>query len=111
MNALRQLRWVAFLEGMSFLGLLFIAMPVKYLFAQPLAVRITGSVHGLLFLLFVSSLFRAASEHGWTARRSLAVFGASLVPFGNFVLDRSLRREEQRAESSTPTAGGTSPRR
>ncbi|RKG70332.1 DUF3817 domain-containing protein [Corallococcus sp. CA054B] len=102
MNALRQLRWVAFLEGMSFLGLLFIAMPVKYLLDQPLAVRITGSVHGLLFLLFMSSLFRAASEHGWTARRSLAVFGASLVPFGNFVLDRSLRREEQEQGRSRP---------
>ncbi|WP_223645107.1 DUF3817 domain-containing protein [Corallococcus sp. EGB] len=97
MSALRQLRWVAFLEGLSFLGLLFIAMPVKYLLGQPLAVRITGSVHGLLFLLFVSSLFRAASEHGWPVRRSLAAFGASLVPFGTFVLDRALRREEQRA--------------
>ncbi|MCY1041513.1 DUF3817 domain-containing protein [Corallococcus sp. bb12-1] len=97
MNALRQLRLIAFLEGMSFLGLLFVAMPVKYLLGQPLAVRIAGSVHGLLFLLFVSSLFRAASEHGWPARRSLAAFGASLVPFGNFVLDRALKREEDRS--------------
>ncbi|NBD13877.1 MULTISPECIES: DUF3817 domain-containing protein [Corallococcus] len=95
MSALRQLRWVAFLEGVSFLGLLFIAMPVKYLGGQPLAVRIAGSVHGLLFLLFVSSLFRVAAEHGWPTRRSLMAFGASLVPFGTFVLDRALRREEQ----------------
>jgi integral membrane protein len=97
MSALRQLRWTAFLEGVSFLVLLFIAMPVKYLWEQPLAVRVTGSVHGLLFLLFVSSLFRAASEHGWPWKRSLAAFGASLVPFGTFVLDRALRRDEQRA--------------
>jgi integral membrane protein len=90
---------VAFLEGMSFLGLLFIAMPVKYLLDQPLAVRITGAVHGLLFLLFVSSLFRAASEHDWPVRRSLAAFGASLVPFGTFVLDRALRREEKEVQS------------
>ncbi|RKH66230.1 DUF3817 domain-containing protein [Corallococcus aberystwythensis] len=99
MSALRQLRWAAFLEGMSFLGLLFIAMPVKYLLGQPLAVRITGAVHGLLFLLFVSSLFRAASEHGWPARRSLTAFGASLLPFGTFVLDRALRREERKGQS------------
>ena len=95
MNALRQLRLIAFLEGLSFLGLLFIAMPVKYLLGQPLAVRIAGSVHGLLFLLFVSSLFRAAAEHEWPARRSLAAFGASLVPFGTFVLDRALKREQE----------------
>ncbi|RYZ34498.1 MAG: DUF3817 domain-containing protein, partial [Myxococcaceae bacterium] len=54
MSALRQLRLIAFLEGLSFLGLLFVAMPVKYLLGQPLAVRVAGSVHGLLFLLFVS---------------------------------------------------------
>lgn len=95
MNALRQLRLIAFLEGMSFLGLLFIAMPVKYLLGQPLAVRIAGSVHGLLFLLFVSSLFRAAAEHEWPVRRSLVAFGASLVPFGTFVLDRALKREQE----------------
>ncbi|HVJ16454.1 MAG TPA: DUF3817 domain-containing protein [Polyangiaceae bacterium] len=93
MNELRQLRIVALLEGVSFVVLLFVAMPLKYMAGLPLAVRIVGSVHGLLFLVFVVALFRAASERRWPAQRSLLAFGASIVPFATFVFDRSLRRE------------------
>ncbi len=93
MRALRQLRLVAFLEGTSFLVLLFVAMPLKYLAGLPLAVRIVGSVHGLLFLMFLAVLYRAGSQHGWPSRRWLIAFVASIVPFGTFMFDRSLRRE------------------
>ena len=93
MNALRIFRVIGFLEGMSFLLLLLVAMPLKYIFDLPLAVRITGSVHGLLFILFVAALFRVATKRSWPPRRSLAAFVASLVPFGTFVLDRALKRE------------------
>ncbi len=93
MSALRQLRLVGFLEGLSYLALLLVAMLLKHFFGVPIAVRIAGSVHGLLFLLFVSALFRVAVERGWPLRRSLAAFGASLVPFGTFALDRALKRE------------------
>ena len=93
MTALNHLRLVALLEGTSFLVLLFIAMPLKYLADLPLAVRIVGSLHGGLFLLFLVALYRAASKRGWPRRRSLIAFVASIVPFGTFVFDRSLRRE------------------
>lgn len=93
MSALRQLRVVALLEGISFLLLLFVAMPLKHLAGLAVAVRVAGSVHGLLFLLFLSALFRVATERDWPARRSLQGFGASLVPGGTFVLDRMLKRE------------------
>lgn len=93
MSALRQFRLVAFLEGLSFLVLLFVAMPLKYWADMPLAVRIVGAVHGVLFVLFVPALFRAASEHEWPVRRWGLAFLASLVPFGTFVFDRSLERE------------------
>ena len=65
MTALRQLRLVALLEGTSFLVLLFVAMPLKYLAGLPLAVRIVGSLHGLLFLMFLAALLRAGSQRGW----------------------------------------------
>ena len=93
MTVLRQLRLVALLEGWSFLALLFIAMPLKYLAGLPLAVRIMGSVHGLLFLMFMAALYRAARKRDWPLRRSLLAFVASIVPFGTFLFDRSLRRE------------------
>jgi integral membrane protein len=99
MTALRHLRVIAFCEGVSFLVLLLVAMPLKYAFGMPAAVRVVGSVHGLLFLLFALALFRVASERHWPARRWLGAFVASLVPGGTFVLDRSLRREEV---ASTP---------
>ena len=93
MSELRQFRVVAFLEGLSFVLLLFVAMPLKYLAGQPLAVRIVGGVHGLLFVLFVGALFRVAVERGWSPKRWLLAFASSLVPFGTFVFDRSLKRE------------------
>jgi integral membrane protein len=93
MTVLRQFRVVALLEGSSFLALLCIAMPLKYLAGLPLAVRIMGSVHGLLFLMFMAALYRAGRQCDWPLRRSLLAFGASIVPFGTFIFDRSLRRE------------------
>ena len=93
MTALRHLRLVALLEGSSFLALLFVAMPLKYLAGLPLAVRIVGTVHGALFLLFVAALIRTSIGRQWPFRRSLLAFVASIVPFGTFVFDRSLRSE------------------
>ena len=93
MRALRQLRLVALLEGISFLALLFIAMPLKYLAGLPLAVRIVGSVHGGLFLVFLAVLYRAGSDRAWPLRRWLIAFVSSVVPFGTFLFDRSLQRE------------------
>jgi integral membrane protein len=92
-NALKHLRIVALLEGLSFLALLFIAMPLKYALGMPIAVRVTGSVHGFLFLLFLLALYRAASERSWPIDRSAKAFFASIVPFGTFVFDRDLKRE------------------
>jgi integral membrane protein len=93
MTALRRLRLVALLEGASFLVLLFIAMPLKYLAGFPLAVRIVGSIHGFLFLVFLAALYRTATEREWPRQRSFTAFVSSVVPFGTFVFDRSLRRE------------------
>jgi integral membrane protein len=93
MNELRQFRWVAFLEGLSFVLLLFVAMPLKYWANLPLAVRVVGSVHGLLFVVFVAALFRAAVERSWPLRRWVLAFFSSVVPFGTFFFDRSLKRE------------------
>ena len=93
MTSLRQLRLVALLEGTSFLVLLFVAMPLKYLAGLPIAVRIVGSVHGLLFLMFLAALYRAGSQRGWPVSRWAIAFVSSIVPFGTFVFDRSLRHE------------------
>ena len=104
-RALRQLRLVAWLEGTSFVVLLFIAMPLKYLAGLPLAVRIVGSVHGALFLVFLVALYRAGRERRWPLRRWVTAFVSSIVPFGTFVFDRSLRLEIAKIEGSQKDAG------
>jgi integral membrane protein len=93
MTSLRQLRLIAFIEGVSFLVLLFVAMPLKYLAGLPLAVRIAGSIHGVLFIGFVLILIWVSIARAWPFRRSLLAFVSSIVPFGTFVFDASLRRE------------------
>ena len=90
---LRQFRWVAFLEGLSFVLLLFIAMPLKYWAGLPIAVRIVGLIHGLLFVAFCGALFRVALERNWATQRWVLALFSSLLPFGTFVFDRSLQRE------------------
>jgi integral membrane protein len=111
MTKLRQLRLIALLEGTSFLILLFIAMPLKYLAGLPLAVRIVGSVHGLLFLVFLAALYRAGRERRWPWSRSLIAFVSSVVPFGTFMFDPSLRREIAEVTPSTQATrrGGRPP--
>jgi integral membrane protein len=94
-RALRRLRIVGLVEGTSFLVLLCIAMPLKYLADMPLAVRYTGWVHGVLFLWFMVELVTVARQRGWGLGRIALVFGAALVPLGTYVLEPSLRREER----------------
>ncbi|WP_375768129.1 DUF3817 domain-containing protein [Archangium gephyra] len=88
-------RAVALLEGLSFILLLFIAMPLKYLAGMPLGVKLVGWAHGMLFVLYLLLLAEVAAVHRWPLVRILGTFIASLVPFGTFVLDARLRREDQ----------------
>ena len=89
-----RLRVIAFSEGCSYLLLLGVAMPLKYFFGMPLAVRLVGSIHGGLFLVFCAALLHVAIVERWSLLRGLVVFASSLVPCGTFVIDPSLRREQ-----------------
>jgi integral membrane protein len=90
-----KLRLVAFVEGISYLVLLFVAMPLKYLMGMPLSVRITGSIHGALFVGLAALAFSVFLSQKRTFRWGLELFVASLIPFGTFVLDGRLRREDE----------------
>lgn len=86
-SALGRLRIVAFLEGVSYLILLGIAMPLKYFAGLPQAVRMVGAAHGVLFVLFVILLIQVATEKSWSFKKSVLSFVSSLVPFGTFYAD------------------------
>ncbi|MEO5571009.1 MAG: DUF3817 domain-containing protein [Bacteroidia bacterium] len=77
-------------EGISFLLLLFIAMPLKYMADMPLAVRIAGSLHGILFIAFIAMLWEARSKMNLSALITAKSFLLSILPFGTFFLQRIL---------------------
>ena len=81
------LRAVAKAEAVSFLLLLGVAMPLKYLAGWPLGVQVVGALHGGLFLLFCAALLRTMLVARWPIARAALLFLASLLPFGPFVLD------------------------
>ena len=91
-NTIGRLRIIGFLEGISFLVLLFIAMPLKYMAGQPMAVKITGMAHGVLFVLYILYVVMATVEYSWSIKKSVLAFAASLVPFGTFWADAKLFR-------------------
>jgi integral membrane protein len=78
--------------------LLFIAMPMKYMMGMPMAVRVVGSIHGLLFLLYVGQLAKLRTQYQWDNRFSIQAFIASIVPFGTFLFDKYLREKEEAAD-------------
>jgi integral membrane protein len=81
-------------EGVSFLVLLGIAMPLKYLAGLPQAVRVVGMAHGLLFVLYVGAAVHAAFTLRWPLSRTLLLLGAAVLPGGPFLVDGWLRKQE-----------------
>jgi integral membrane protein len=96
-TSIGRLRLVGYLEGISFLILLGIAMPLKYAAGMPEAVLIAGWIHGVLFVLFVAATLQVARQRCWSRNKVLAAAAASVLPFGPFVLDARLLRSEERA--------------
>lgn len=94
-TALGRFRIIAFAEGVSYLILLFIAMPLKYYWGQPTAVRTFGSIHGLLFVLYVLLAFICKAEYRWSHLKTLILLVISLIPFGNFYADKRYLQEEK----------------
>lgn len=96
----RRMRHVSLIEGVSFLLLLGIAMPLKYLAGQPLAVKIVGWAHGVLFVLLIVLVAQVRSHLRWPLKRSVLVTVAALLPFGPFLLDGRMKEWEEEARSA-----------
>ena len=94
MRVFHTFRQIAIAEGISFLVLLFIAMPLKYILHRPQAVLVVGYAHGILFVAFIATalavVFKYKKNFAWLAKAGLA----SLLPFGTFVMDKQWKKEE-----------------
>lgn len=81
-------KWVSILEGISFLLLLGIAMPLKYVFNMPEMVEHVGMAHGVLFIGYILLCLLLIKPMNWSSKQALAVMGCSLIPFGPFYMER-----------------------
>jgi integral membrane protein len=81
-------------EGLSFLLLLGIAMPLKYLAGRPEAVKWVGWAHGVLFILYLALITHAWTKHRWPLSRPILLVAAAFFPFGPFLIEPRLRRWE-----------------
>jgi integral membrane protein len=85
-----RLRVVGILEGTSYLTLLGIAMPLKYIAGKPEMVEVVGMAHGLLFITYCLLLAHAWTSKLLTMKWAAAGVVASVLPFGPFAFDRKL---------------------
>jgi integral membrane protein len=93
-TAVGRVRITGILEGLSFLLLLGIAMPLKYMAGLPIAVTITGAVHGFLFVLYVLAVALASLKHRWSFKRVIIALGVAFIPFAPFVFEKTLKKEQ-----------------
>lgn len=91
-----RLRIIGFLEGISLLVLVFIAVPLKYAAGMPALASIMGTAHGALFLLFVFNTISVGVTLKWKfAETTWKVLLACVIPFGTFYVDRKILRKAQ----------------
>ena len=93
-TALGRFRLISFLEGLSFILLLGIAVPLKYVGNMPEATQVPGMVHGLLFVFYIIFLIMAAIEKKWSFGTGILLFLASILPCGFLIAEfKFLKRQ------------------
>ncbi len=93
MSELQKFRLINKIEGISFIILIFIAMPLKYSFGYPIATKVVGMLHGLLVFAFIYQIIEAKKEAGFTLKETALYSLLSLIPFGSFYTDRLLAKK------------------
>jgi|TARA_B100001094_G_C17888942_1_gene650650 integral membrane protein len=86
--SIQTFRVISLLEALSFIVLLLIAMPVKYLLGNPELVRVVGMAHGILFVLYILGAFVFKNTLNWSNQVLGVVILCSIIPLGPFYVDR-----------------------
>lgn len=89
---IRIFKIIALLEGISLLLLLFIAMPMKYIYEQPIFVKTIGMAHGVLFIAYILLAIMLKIEEKWDLKKFAVVCLASVLPFGTFYIENKYFR-------------------
>ena len=86
-------RITALLEGLSYILLLFIAVPIKYFGNDPQYVKLLGMPHGILFVSYIILAIILGSKLKWKTKSLLFILAASVIPFGTFYIDRAYLKQ------------------
>lgn len=87
-----RMRLISLVEGVSFLVLLGVAMPLKYLAGVPEVVSVVGAAHGVLFVLYALAAATLTLALRWSPLWFIGAMVASVIPFGTFYLDARLKK-------------------
>jgi len=85
-------RFIAQLEGLSYILLIFVAVPVKYSLGNPTYVKLLGMPHGILFVAYIGFAFYFKEEQNWSMKTLTIILLSSIMPFGTFYVDNKYLR-------------------
>ena len=92
MKMLTVFRLIAFFEGLSYILLLFVAVPLKYLNDDVTLVKMLGMPHGFLFMAYIAFVIVLRFDHTWFKKHFILISLASIIPFGTFIVEYKLRK-------------------
>lgn len=93
MQTIRRFRIVAIAEGISYLAIFFVSMPLKYIWHIGWPNKVIGLAHGVLFVLYLFYALQLFTKLDWPKKRIIPVGLASIIPFGTFWLERKYLRD------------------
>ena len=92
MKMLNVFRLIAFFEGLSYILLLFVGVPLKYLNGDVTLVKMLGMPHGFLFMAYIAFVIVLRFDHTWFKKHFILISLASIIPFGTFIVEYKLRK-------------------
>ena len=92
MKLLTVFRLIAFFEGLSYILLLFVGVPLKYLNDDVTLVKMLGMPHGFLFMAYIAFVIVLRFDHTWFKKHFILISLASIIPFGTFIVEYKLRK-------------------
>ena len=87
-HQVKSFKWISILEGTSFLVLLLIAMPLKYIWESPQMVEVVGMLHGILFVLYILGALWLYKAMDWNLKTLLVICISSVLPLGPFYVEK-----------------------
>ena len=85
-------RLIAFFEGLSYVLLIFVGVPLKYINGDVTIVKTLGMPHGFLFMAYISFVFLIRMDNSWFKKHFILISLASIIPFGTFIVEHKLRK-------------------